>query len=251
MTLDRRDFISGCGCMIASSLLPGAGAIGAGVMTFDNKICAFGDSVIGSVTNVGEPASEAVAMLEMMTDLVGIRQNIVILAADIERYAKAFATIKKGQRYIVYNRSNFDWKGGQLSWDDVSTVGHELGHHIASHVFADEYSQHEQELEADRFSGFAMYHIGATLSQATAEFSDWPATSSHPGGLRRKKAVADGWQHAEKLATKNDNQCKPKFTGQSIDIDGTLCRMVRRCEGTTPATELACQDYDGAWRWKR
>lgn len=252
MTMSRRRFLAGCGCMAASHLLLPNDVLAVAPMTFENKICAFGGSrAMGRVTNLGKPAPEAVKMVRWMTDIVGIRQNIKVVAADIERYVKAFATIKNRQRYIVYNRADFDWKDGRTSFDDLTTMGHEVGHHVPSHVMTQELSEHEEELEADRFSGFIMSKLGATLEQATKKFWDWPATEWHPGGLRRKQAVADGWHHGEKMKLAQSAKCSPGFTGDEINIDGTICRMTRVCEGRQAVSRLACKDYEGIWRWKR
>ena len=181
---------------------------------------------------------------------MGIRQNFKILAADIAD-ALAFATIRGGQRYIVYDRNSYGWPDGQASWKGVSTFGHEVGHHTASHVFVDEYSQHQKELEADRFSGFVMYKLGASLDQATGKFWDWPASQTHPGGARRKKAAEAGWRHAEKMKARESGSCRTGWVGQEKDVDGVTCRIVQSCEGGQQSPRLACQDYEDRWRWMR
>jgi len=220
---------------------------------FNGKICGFRFSspVFGRVSNIGAPSNEALKIVGWITDSVGIRQNFAILAADIERYAVAFATIRGGQRFIVYNRSGFSWSNGRASWGDVSTMAHEVGHHLASHVYADEYSQYEQELEADTFSGFTMSKLGATLEQAVSNFWDWPATKWHPGGIRRKKAVETGWLLAEKMKEQEDASCAPGWLGDKKEVEGATCRIVRSCDGRRQTIRLACKDYDNRWRWMR
>ena len=250
MVMNRRRFIAGCGCLGVTSLLSPGHAISDGAATFGNRVCAFGGSVTGAVSNVGRPSEQAVRIIGRITDGVGIRRNFKILAADIEHWL-AFATIHDEKRYIVYDRSSFSWPDGQALWAGVLTFGHEVGHHIASHVFANEQSQHEQELEADQFAGFAMYKLGATLEQATARFWDWPASSTHPAGLVRKNAVADGWHQAAQMAEAKPERCTPGLIGTELDVDGASCRIVRSCEGGGETLRLACKDYDDRWRWMR
>ena len=242
--------MAGCGCLGATSLLPPGHATSGSAVTFGNPVCAFGGSVTGAVSNVGRPSEQAVKIIGRITDGVGIRRNFKILAADIEHWL-AFATIHDEKRYIVYDRSSFNWPDGQALWAGVLTFGHEVGHHIASHVFANDQTQHEQELEADQFAGFAMYKLGATLEQATARFWDWPTTDTHPEGLRRKKAVEAGWRRAEKMKAIEAGHCSNGWAGDVFDVDGASCRIVRSCEGGKESLRLACKDYDDRWRWMR
>lgn len=240
--------MASCGCWALFG--SGASAHDKQAALFSGRICAFGPSpVYGRVTNLGPPSPEAVKIVERITQSVGIRSNFKIIAADIERYAKAFATIENGRRVIVYNRAEFNWSDGKADWSDVGTMAHEVGHHIASHVFTSEYGAYERELEADRFSGFAMFKMGASIVEAASRFWDWPATQYHPGGLRRREAVEAGWINAKKMKQAEGERCMPGWESAETDIDGSVCRIARTCEDGTPQSRLACQDYDGAWHW--
>ncbi len=214
------------------------------------RICAFGATPrFRGTTGLGPPSPEAVKIVRRIAQGVGIHANFRIMSANVERGATAFATIRNNRRYIVYDRSEFSWGKGNANWHDVYVMGHEVGHHIASHVYANEISGHEQELEADRFAGFALARLGASLKQATSWFSDWPATISHPGGARRRKAVIDGWMEGHRMMRLEAEPCASGWSGSEIDVDGSICRIARICSDGEPKTRLACQDYDGSWRW--
>lgn len=233
-----------------AAMLAGCGRQSEAEDMFTGRICAFGSTpATGKTTGLGPPSPEAVKIVQRISDGVGIRANFKIVAADIERYAKAFATVRDGQRYIVYNRKNFRWSKGQAGWADVATMAHEVGHHIASHVYVNEYSGHEQELEADRFSGFAMARLGASLKQATARFGNATATKYHPSGADRRKAVEQGWKEGRRMMNLEAEPCTAGWTGQPVDVDGSLCRVARVCTNGRSQTRLACEEYDGTWRW--
>ena len=63
MTMNRREFLAGCGCTAASSLLLPRPAASEEGVTFGNRICAFGGSVTGDVLNVGPPSEQAVTIV--------------------------------------------------------------------------------------------------------------------------------------------------------------------------------------------
>ncbi|MEO1136870.1 MAG: hypothetical protein AAFW68_09725 [Pseudomonadota bacterium] len=215
------------------------------------RICALGGSPrFSGVSNIGPPSPEAVKLVRSITDKVGIGANFEVLAGDFSRPWRAFATIRNNQRYIVYDRKDFSWSKGQASWEDLWVMGHEVGHHVATHVVVDEYSQHEQELEADRFGGYALSRLGAPLSAALAIYSgDHPGTATHPGSARRRAAIKEGWLHGEAMkAAEGSGVCIKGWAGGKLNVDGSICRIARTCDGSQ-SLRLACQDYDGAWRW--
>ena len=90
--------------------------------------------------------------------------NFEVRASDEVPTARA-ATCR-GDRYIYVNERwmnrihNGDW-----DWKGLSVLAHEIGHHVLGHVVTSEHS-HKNELEADRYSGHLLYHLGASLDQS-------------------------------------------------------------------------------------
>lgn len=255
LAMTRRSMLVGCGCAVMSG---SAFAQDEGEVLFQGRICAenFGTSAFrGRVTNVGDPAPEASSILRSILDVAGIQHDILLRAADIERNARAFATIRNGTRYIVYDRKQHDWGSGKANWFDVKTMGHEVGHHVASHTAVSEYGKHKRELEADFFAGYALARLGAPREKIERLFWDWEGTAWHPGGLKRKATTMAGFDQAERLkrfeSSRLNPTCKPGWSTDEIDIDGTTCRIANQCEGGQSIQRMACQDYDGIWRWMR
>jgi hypothetical protein len=75
-------------------------------------------------------------------------------------------------------------------------------------------------LEADRFSGFVLYNLGATLDEAQIAirtFSGTQGSSTHPGRSARIAAITNGWISASELkpteerkATERIDNTKPR-----------------------------------------
>lgn len=235
----------------SAALLAGCTPVNEADQSLIGQLRIFGSMpAFAGAKNVGPPSPEAVKVARRIAQGVGIRPNFKILAADVRDGATAFATIRNGKRYIVYDRKMLRLKNGSANWRDLFIVAHEIGHHLGSHVYVSEYSDHEQELEADRFAAFALGKLGASREQATSWFADWPASKTHPSGARRRKEAAQGWEDAQRLKRLETGSCKSGWVGDKLDIEGAMCRIAQACARGEQATRLACQDYDGVWRWR-
>lgn len=253
----RRNFLLGvCGLVAVGAFIKN----GPG----DNIEQRFSSPRFRGTTNVGAPATSAVRVLNHICDVVGIRKNITLYAANIHTSAIAFAAMRNGRRYIVYDRK-LPWPSNDLDWKSVKVMAHEVGHHLGTHVFNREYSGHERELEADRFAGFALSRMGASLQQASSWFSwDWPGTPTHPSASRRRAALQEGWRLGEAMKRREGSQnvqivtqtryveqpCDQGFVGAELQIGGRTCRIVRTCSDSNNGVRLACQDLHGNWVWQ-
>jgi hypothetical protein len=119
------------------------------------------------------------------------------------------------ERFIFYN-ARFMQKLNQQAgeyWSLLFVLAHELGHHLAFHNEV-QGRFHEFELEADKFAGFILRRMGATLEQTeTAVIAIVPeeASETHPGQADRLQAIALGWaegvgQGAPQVGTPPDGQ---------------------------------------------
>jgi hypothetical protein len=85
------------------------------------------------------------------------------------------------------------------NWAGISILAHEIGHHLSGHTLLPGGSQPAIELEADKFSGYVLYKMGAKINDAQLAMStlvgdeDGP---THPGKSKRLKAILDGWKQA-------------------------------------------------------
>lgn len=79
-------------------------------------------------------------------------------------------------------------------WAAIQVLGHEIGHHMAR---LDD--PHQNELEADYWSGWALRRLGAARSVASASIlaiGTEEDTETHPNRHRRAVAIASGWDNA-------------------------------------------------------
>ncbi|GHB53852.1 hypothetical protein [Persicitalea jodogahamensis] len=141
-------------------------------------------------------------VVERILQPVGLTRNFVVV--ECPNTENCFATVVDGKRFIIYdgqfmkqveNLTNTDWSA-------TSIVAHEIGHHLQGHTIDGLGSRPSKELEADRFSGFVLHQLGASLDEsliAIRTLSSEESTDSHPGLGVRVEAISRGWNEAEKM----------------------------------------------------
>lgn len=142
--------------------------------------------------------SEAKNMIAEIIEVIGIKQNFEVLAAEIDNAA---AVVYRQKRYILYNPDFINRLNAAAGnkWASVSILAHEIGHHLNGHTLEAIGSQPAKELEADDFSGFVLRRMGATLPQAQAAMqiaASYKPSLTHPGKSDRLISIAAGWNRA-------------------------------------------------------
>lgn len=97
-------------------------------------------------------------------------------------------------------------------WAPISIMAHEIGHHLSGHTLVPGGSQPPIELEADRFSGFVLNKMGASLPDTTRAIETLIAEAdgaTHPGRAKRLKAVSAGWTDSCEQGGKADCAAPP------------------------------------------
>ena len=154
------------------------------------------------------PDSQVDLVIEDICAHTGLTCNFDVFPA---RVPNAMAYMIDGKRVVIYNPEFIDkvQRGkGQPSWETLSVLVHEIGHHLLGHMFVQDGNFPARELEADKFSGFLLYRMGATLKEAQANIrtmAQEKETSSHPGRSRRLVAVEQGWKAARAVALEETN----------------------------------------------
>jgi len=154
------------------------------------------------------PDSQVDLVIEDICAHIGLTCNFDVFPA---RVPNAMAYMIDGKRVVMYNPEFIDkvQRGkGQPSWETLSVLVHEIGHHLLGHMFVQDGNFPARELEADKFSGFLLYRMGATLKEAQANIrtmAQEKETSSHPGRSRRLVAVEQGWKAARAVALEETN----------------------------------------------
>jgi len=159
--------------------------------------------------------NEAVTALKLITDASGLAPNFKILAADVPNAA---AVIINNQRFILYNQT-FMYNISQRVnyWASISILAHEIGHHLNGHSLVPGGSRPSLELEADKFSGFILAKIGASLEEAQSAIKaivSENGSTTHPGKSARLAAIANGWYSNKSSVNSSVTTDKPSFFGQ-------------------------------------
>ncbi len=254
--MSRRHVLAGLGAsLVVSSPLATATAAGTlldGAATTDWICNARGLKPFKYTGQVRLPSPEAVRAMRWIVDTIGIRPNFEVLEGDFSRKVGAFAVITGGKRYVVYDSAEFDWRAGQANWLETGIIAHEIGHHIGGHTAPTNYENHDEELEADRFAGFALARLGASLAQAllwTADLNETD-TPTHPARARRIDAVSEGWHHGEVMKDRERGLCANQWAGSPVTLAGRSCRAATFCEPTRHV-RIACKGPSGRWVWQR
>lgn len=168
-------------------------------------------------------------MVERIMQFTGLPQNFDVVEAPVPNAAAVILLDQQQtpRRVIAFNR---DFLGvveratGGNRWAPVSIMAHEIGHHLSGHTITPGGSQPPTELEADKFSGFVLYKMGASLVDAQKAMAtlvaEGPDGATHPGRGRRLGAIQEGWRQA--CAQQNGGACSqaPEIAMRGSDEPG-------------------------------
>lgn len=127
----------------------------------------------------------------------------------------AFAVISKDckRRSFNYSEEFFDEVLKRTKTVNAlkSISYHEIGHHLFRHPLKSKYESHIHEKEADRFSGFQMRRIEASLEEAIIAmqlYGNVSETLTHPDKKTRIKEIKKGYINATNLYFPEDKSLK-------------------------------------------
>jgi hypothetical protein len=163
---------------------------------------------------VFDNTAEAENVLDWIVGFTEIKPNYEVKAAEVDQ---AEAVLAGSTRYIVYNEGwlkNVTSSAG-TDWSKVTAIAHEMAHHLSGHTLLGTGSYHNIELEADKFCGFVLNKMGASLDEAKAGMEALARkyiTDKYPPKTERLEAVSQGWLNAE-----SHNKPIPGKTVSSLD----------------------------------
>src|SRR5205807_7071622 len=115
---------------------------------------------------------------------------------------QVFAAENGNERLLLYNLfvlDNFE-KSGRRDWRIAVVIAHQIGHHANRHSLElERHMRLEIELEADRFAGYLLFQLGATLEDikiASTAFASTQANTNYPDRTARVAAITEGWHDA-------------------------------------------------------
>ena len=161
---------------------------------------------------------EAATIAQQIVKAAGLKANFVIAEASVPN---ALAILnKQGKRYVLYNPGfiNRVTRATGTRWAAVSILAHEIGHHLYNSFAGKPNRGLASELEADKFSGYVLEKMGATLEEAQAAMnmlSTPYATATHPARSERINSIASGWQNAGGIIPENETVSTEVITTQA------------------------------------
>jgi len=116
-----------------------------------------------------------------------------------KRENNAFATVANGRKILVVDVDFLDSmnRNTHNEWSAIQVIAHEVGHHVSGFTPV----AHVNELNADYWSGQTLQRLGSSLTSATTlimRVGTEVDTNSHPNKYRRRDAITQGWNDAEK-----------------------------------------------------
>jgi hypothetical protein len=170
--------------------------------------------------------------LDKILSVTGLSKNFVLQQCN--GINNCVATSYKGIRYILYDKGFMSQiANSSSSWPNLSILAHEIGHHVNGHsldlvVYASEAANpptlaqsRQMELEADEYSGFVMFKLGASLSQAQEAVrlistNKDDSYSTHPKLNKRLAAIKKGYNNAKRQgSTSSASTQKPSGNAES------------------------------------
>lgn len=153
--------------------------------------------------------AEAVNALNSIMKHTGLPTNFFLVAADVDNAA---AAIYQNKRFILYNQRFMEEVKNKThsKFAPLSILSHEIGHHLSGHTLLEADARPNLELEADRFSGFILAKMGASLEEtciAMEIYGSNTASATHPSKRTRISAIVNGWKEAiEDNQNKSENE---------------------------------------------
>jgi hypothetical protein len=164
--------------------------------------CNYNRSMVNSTVDYHLPGQRAQIQVKNILKYAGLPANFDLYESEI---SNAVAFVYGNKRIIMYDERLLDLVDNSSNsyWSSMSILAHEIGHHLSGHTLGnDQHSSYKSELEADRFSGFVLQKMGASLSQAQhamAVLGSESSSSSHPPRLIRLEEIRNGWEEANNL----------------------------------------------------
>jgi hypothetical protein len=172
----------------------------------------YNNSILPSMLKVESIHSHYDTLINYALDLIGLPSTDI----SIEMTSKfgAFSIMNsQGQRKFLYSPFFFDsvYKVTQTSFAILSICFHELAHQFYRHPLKPSFGSHIYEKQADRYSGFEMAIVGASLEQsllAMKYFGNDSETMTHPDKASRLAEIEKGYIDARIKIFKDPNYIK-------------------------------------------
>ena len=199
--------------------------------------CGFDKSMVNETVYSFDSDREAESALKRVMRLTGLPANFEIRAASVPNAAAVIKCDRNGNncnRYILYNQEFMEKVKDETktNYAELAILSHEIAHHLSGHTISNTGSSYDMELEADKFAGFMLYKMGASIGETKQSFSNLPiqGSSIHPPRSARIAAVTNGWYDAKR----NGETITPPTTSQNNSSSNQEVEPKKAPVKTTP-----------------
>ena len=216
---------------LASLTLSLTVVLGAAQVPIDcSNSCSYFGEEMPSETYGFDSDSEAETALQNIMSATGLPINFKLMAGNVPNAAAIIRCDEHSgncDRYIIYNQTFMLRVEEQTKtdWAAISILAHEIGHHLSGHTLLQGGSRPRLELEADKFSGFVLYNLGATLEEALIAIKTFvgeQGSSTHPGRSARVAAITNGWIQASEINPSKEEKAREKAASKPITTNASV-----------------------------
>lgn len=164
-------------------------------------------------------------LVNRITKMLDLPYTITVYESDTPNACATLykrCSVEPQKPVIAYNPLFIENIRRKSHWAVIAVFAHEVAHHYNEDLFGkysanllgDRYDKrsHQQELNADKVAGWVLHKEGATIDEALQMYNvvTFRESYTHPSGLKRKRAMIDGWAAANKSVPKK-LEYKPNF----------------------------------------
>lgn len=175
-------------------------------------ICGYGGAFKGVARGLRfGSVVEAEAAVDRILKVAGLTRNFVIEPSyDVDNAESGVDG--NNRRYIYYNPAFMERirNKARTDWAALSIMAHEIGHHLLGHRTESEgetpegerETRQRQELEADKYAGFILRYMRASVEEAQSAveaYGDEIDSPTHPRMKARLDAIRAGWEDADRV----------------------------------------------------
>jgi len=129
----------------------------------------------------------------------GLSQNFVILPGDVSN-VKAY--MDNNERILEYNPDFMANLQSRTDWYGISVLARQIGHHLSNAKFEGGMPSIKEEIKADKYAGFVLYKMGASLNEAIKAMELVILEDSLEKGISKNSrlvSLTKGWKKAKVL----------------------------------------------------
>lgn len=162
----------------------------------------YNNSTLPPTLSLSKATTKYDSLINYSMKSIGLPDTDIEIATTRSFGAYSVINRQSQRRFFLYSPAFFDtvYDVTQTNFAILGICFHELAHHFHRHPLKPSYASHIYEKQADRYSGFALALIGATLEQSLAAMNNIERlggtaiqTHSHPDKESRLAEIEKGY----------------------------------------------------------